>query len=252
MKKTLGIGLMLGWQDIRQSYRRSVFGQLWITIGMSVTITAIGLVFGTIFGTPLEIFLPYLASGLITWGLIAGILNEGTVGFTVAESMIKQIPLPKIVYIVRVVWRNLIVSTHNVVIIPVVILIVGAPLSWAILLWPLGILLTVTALSGLALALAVVATRFRDLPPIVNAVLTVGFYITPVIWIKDSLGNNELVSAIVSLNPLYHLLQVVRLPLIGQYPTLDNWIWATAFGLVFWAMGLFMFRKYEKRIAYWV
>lgn len=252
MKKTLGIGLMLGWQDIRQSYRRSVFGQLWITIGMSVTITAIGLVFGTIFGTPMEIFLPYLASGLITWGLIAGILNEGTVGFTVAESMIKQIPLPKIVYIVRVVWRNLIVSAHNVVIIPVVVLIVGAPLSWAIFLWPLGILLTVTALSGLALALAVVATRFRDLPPIVNAVLTVGFYITPVIWLKDSLGNNELVSAIVSLNPLYHLLQVARLPLIGQYPTLDNWIWATAFGAIFWAMGLFMFRKYEKRIAYWV
>lgn len=252
MKKTLGIGLMLGWQDIRQSYRRSVFGQLWITIGMSVTITAIGLVFGTIFGTPMEIFLPYLASGLITWGLISGILNEGTVGFTVAESMIKQIPLPKIVYIVRVVWRNLIVSAHNVVILPVVILIVGAPLSWAILLWPLGILLTVTALSGLALALAVVATRFRDLPPIVNAILTVGFYITPVIWLKDSLGNNELVSAIVSLNPLYHLLQVARLPLIGQYPTLDNWIWATAFGFIFWAMGLFMFRKYEKRIAYWV
>jgi lipopolysaccharide transport system permease protein len=62
---------MLGWQDIRQSYRRSVFGQLWITIGMAVTISAIGIVFGTIFNTPLEVFLPYLASGLITWGLIS-------------------------------------------------------------------------------------------------------------------------------------------------------------------------------------
>jgi ABC-type polysaccharide/polyol phosphate export permease len=252
VRKTLGIGLMLGWQDIRQSYRRSFFGQLWITIGMSVTITAIGLVFGTIFGTPVEIFLPYLASGLITWGLIAGILNEGTVGFTIAEAMIKQIPLPKIVYIVRVVWRNLIVSAHNIVIIPVVILVLGSPMTWAVLLWPLGVLLTVTALSGLALALAVVATRFRDLPPIVNAILTVGFYITPVIWLKESLGNNELVNSIVSLNPLYHLLQVARLPLIGQYPSLDNWIWAAAYGVVFWAVGLFMFKKYEKRIAYWV
>jgi lipopolysaccharide transport system permease protein len=252
VRKTLGIGLMLGWQDIRQSYRRSVFGQLWITIGMAVTITAIGVVFGTIFGTPLQIFLPYLASGLIVWGLIAGILNEGTVGFTVAESMIKQLPLPKVVYIVRVVWRNLIVSAHNIVILPVVILIVGAPMSWAILLWPAGIFLTVTALSGLALALAVVATRFRDLPPIVNAILTVGFYVSPVIWLKDSLANNELVSSLVSLNPLYHLLQVARLPLIGQYPTLDNWIWATGYGVFFWIVALFMFRRYEKRISYWV
>ena len=219
---------------------------------MAVTITAIGVVFGTIFGTPLQIFLPYLASGLIVWGLIAGILNEGTVGFTVAESMIKQLPLPKVVYIVRVVWRNLIVSAHNIVILPVVILIVGAPMSWAILLWPAGIFLTVTALSGLALALAVVATRFRDLPPIVNAILTVGFYVSPVIWLKDSLANNELVSSLVSLNPLYHLLQVARLPLIGQYPTLDNWIWATGYGVFFWIVALFMFRRYEKRISYWV
>jgi ABC-type polysaccharide/polyol phosphate export permease len=252
VRKTLGIGLMLGWQDIRQSYRRSVFGQLWITIGMAVTITAIGLVFGSIFGTPMGVFLPYLASGLITWGMIAGIINEGTLGFIVAESMIKQLPLPKIVYIVRVVWRNLIVSAHNIVILPVVILVVGAQISWAVILWPLAVLLTITSLSGLALILAIVATRFRDLPPIINAILTVAFYITPVIWIKESLGNNELVSTIVSLNPLYHLLQVARLPLIGQYPSMDNWIWAAVSGLVFWIIATVMFRKYEKRIAYWV
>jgi ABC-type polysaccharide/polyol phosphate export permease len=252
VRKTLGVGLMLGWQDIRQSYRRSVFGQLWITIGMAVTISVIGIVFGTIFGTPMQVFLPYLASGLITWGLIAGILNEGTVGFTVAEAMIKQLPLPKIVYIVRVVWRNLIVSAHNIIILPLVIIIMGAPMTWAILLWPAGVLLTVTALSGLALSLAVVATRFRDVPPIVNAILTVGFYITPVIWLKDSLNNNELVSSIVSSNPLYHLLQIARLPLIGQYPTLDNWIWAAGYGLFFWIVGFIMFQRYKKRIAYWV
>jgi lipopolysaccharide transport system permease protein len=104
----------------------------------------------------------------------------------------------------------------------------------------------------LALSLAVVATRFRDVPPIVNAILTVGFYITPVIWLKDSLNNNELVSSIVSLNPLYHLLQIVRLPLIGQYPLLENWIWAAGYGLFFWVVGFIMFQRYEKRIAYWV
>jgi ABC-type polysaccharide/polyol phosphate export permease len=243
---------MLGWQDIRQSYRRSVFGQLWITIGMSVTIAAIGIVFGTIFGTPMEVFLPYLASGLIIWGLISGILNDGNQAFISAESMIKQLPLPKIVYIIRVVWRNLIVSAHNIVILPVVILVVGAQISWSVFLWPLAVLLTVTSLSGLALILAIVATRFRDLPPIVNAILTVAFYITPVIWIKESLGNNELVSTIVSLNPLYHLLQVARLPLIGQYPSMDNWIWAAVSSLIFWILAAVMFRKYEKRIAYWV
>jgi len=252
VKKTLGIGFMLGWQDIRQSYRRSVFGQLWITIGMAVTIAAIGIVFGTIFATPLEIFLPYLASGLIMWALIAGILNDGNTAFIASEGMIKQLPLPKIVYIVRIVWRNLIVSAHNVVIFPIVIWIVGGGTSWAILLWPLGVVGAVLSLSGLALIFAIVAARYRDLPQIVNAALTVGFYITPVIWIKESLGDNELVNLIVSLNPLYHILQVARLPMIGQLPSLSNWIWVFASAGLFWAVGVYMFSRFEKRIAYWV
>ena len=219
---------------------------------MSVTIAAIGIVFGTIFGTPLQVFLPYLASGLIMWGLISGVLNEGNMAFIAAEGMIKQLPLPKIVYIIRVVWRNLIVSAHNIVIFPIVILIVGGNTSWAILFWPIGVFLAVLALSGLALIFAIVAARYRDLPQIVNAALTVGFYITPVIWIKESLGNNELVSAIVSLNPLYHILQVARLPLIGEYPSIDNWVWVLIYGGIFWLIGLLMFNKFEKRIAYWV
>jgi lipopolysaccharide transport system permease protein len=252
VRKALGIGLMLGWQDIRQFYRRSVFGQLWITIGMAVTIGAIGIVFGTIFGTPLQVFLPYLASGLIMWGLINGIINEGNLAFIAAEAMIKQLPLPKIVYIVRVVWRNLIVSAHNIVIFPIVILLVGGETSWAIVLWPLGVLLAVASLSGLALFLAIVATRFRDLPQIINAAMTVAFYITPVIWVKDGLVDNEVVNVLVSLNPLYHILQVARLPLIGEFPSVENWIWVVSSAGIFWVVGLLMFRKFEKRIAYWV
>lgn len=252
MKKTLGIGFMFGWQDVKASYKRSVFGQLWITVGMAVTIASIGIVFGTIFSTPAQVFLPYLASGIITWAIITGLINDGTVAFIVSEGMIKQLPLPKIVYIVRVVWRSLIVAGHNLLIFPLIVLIVGGETGWAILLWPVGLLLLVSSLSGLALILAIVATRYRDLPPIVNSALTVAFYVTPVIWIKESLGNNEFVNTLVSLNPLYHLLQIARLPLIGQYPSADNWIWSAIFGVVFWIIAGFMFRIYEKRIAYWV
>ena len=219
---------------------------------MAVTIAAIGIVFGTIFGTPMQVFLPYLASGLIMWGLISGILLDGNQAFIAAEGMIKQLPLPKIVYIVRVVWRNIIVSAHNIVIFPIVILIVGGSTSWAILLWPLGVLIAVTALSGLALIFGIVAARYRDLPQIVSAALTVAFYITPVFWIKESIGDNEIVNALVSFNPLNHILQVARMPLIGQYPTTQNWTWVILSAAVFWAVGMLLFKRFEKRIAYWV
>jgi ABC-type polysaccharide/polyol phosphate export permease len=252
MRKSLGIGLMLGWQDIKQSYRRSVFGQLWITIGMAVTIAAIGIVFGTIFGTPVQVFLPYLASGLIIWALMAGIINDGNTAFISAEEMIKQLPLPKIVYVVRVVWRNMIIAGHNIIIFPIVVLIVGGKTNWSIVLWPIGMFVSIFTLSGVAFLFGIVAARYRDLPQIVNAVLTVCFYLTPVLWMKESLGDDELVNAIVTTNPLYHILQVARLPLIGEIPSIDNWAWVFGSAFIFWTAGLFMFKKYEKRIAYWV
>lgn len=246
------IGLTLGWQDVRQSYRRSALGQLWITIGMSVTIASIGIVFGMIFGTPMQIFLPYLASGIIMWGLLSGIINDGASAFIAAEGMIKQIPLPKLAHLIRVVWRNILTTGHNIVIFPIVLLAVGASTSWSILLFPIGVLVAVLSVSGLALILAVFSTRFRDVPPIVNSVVTVGFYVTPVIWMADNLGDNELAHVLLGLNPFYHLLQIARLPLLGQMPTLENWALALLSAGIFWLIGILIFRKFDKRIAYWV
>jgi len=250
--ETLGIGLTLGWQDIKQSYRRSVLGQLWITLGMAVTITAIGLVFGIILRTDLQIYLPYLASGIIMWGLISGILTEGTSAFISAQDMIRQVPLPKLVHLTRVVWRNVLVTAHNIVILPFVVLIVGGSTGWALLVWPIGLAIAVISTSGLALLISVFATRFRDIPPIVSAVVTVAFYVTPVIWTPETLGNNDLAHLVLGLNPFYHLLQISRLPLMGQFPTLENWGLSALSAGVFWLVGFAVYRKFEKRIAFWV
>lgn len=246
------IGLTLGWQDVRQSYRRSALGQLWITIGMAVTIASIGIVFGMIFGTPMQTFLPYLASGIIIWGLLSGILNDGAQSFIAAEAMIKQIPLPKLAHLIRVVWRNILTTGHNIIIFPMVLLAVGASANWIFLLFPLGLTISVLSVSGLSLFLAVVSTRFRDVPPIVNSIVTVAFYVTPVIWMADSLGDNQLAHLLLGLNPFYHLLQIARLPLLGQLPTVENWALALLSAGVFWGVGLIVYRKFENKIAYWV
>jgi lipopolysaccharide transport system permease protein len=219
---------------------------------MAVMIASIGLVFGMIFGTPMQVFLPYLASGIIMWGLISGILNDGAQAFIAAEGMIKQIPLPKLAHLIRVVWRNILTTGHNIVIFPVVVLLVGGTTGWAVLLWPLGLAIAVLSVSGLALILSVVATRFRDVPPIVNSVVTVAFYVTPVIWMADNLGDNQLAHLLLGLNPFYHLLQVARLPLLGQMPTVENWALALLSAGVFWAIGLAIYKKFEHKIAYWV
>jgi lipopolysaccharide transport system permease protein len=225
---------------------------MWITIGMAVTIASIGVVFGMLFGTPLKTFLPYLTSGIIVWGLFAGVLTEGSQSFIAAEGLIRQIPLPKLAHLIRVVWRNTLTTAHNIVIFPIVLIAVGSNTGWSILLFPVGLTVAVLSVAGLALILAIVSTRFRDVPPIVSSVVTVAFYVTPVIWMVENLGDNDLAHLLLGLNPFYHLLQIARLPLLGQVPTLENWGLSILSAGVFWLVGLAAFRKFENRIAYWV
>jgi len=104
---------MLGWQDVRQHYRRSALGPFWLTIAMGVMIGSIGVVFGQIFNSPMSEFLPFLAAGMIFWGFISSVITEGCTGFIAAEGIIKQLPIPLFVHILRVIWRNLLILAHN-------------------------------------------------------------------------------------------------------------------------------------------
>ena len=219
---------------------------------MGVTIASIGLVFGLILGASMVTFLPYLAAGFILWALFSGIVNDGTQSFIAAEGMIRQIPVPKLSHLIRVVWRNILTSAHNVAIFPVVLLAVGGTTGWQVLLFPIGLAISVLSVSGLALILSVFATRFRDVPPIVNSVMTIALYVTPVIWLPGSLGDNDLAHLLLGLNPFYHLLQIARLPLLGQLPTIENWALATLSAGVFWLVGLAVYRKFQDRIPFWV
>src|SRR3712207_563712 len=66
----------LGWQDIRQRYRRSMLGPFWLTISMGILIGVVGVLYAALFRQDISVYLPYLAAGLMTWGLISTILLD--------------------------------------------------------------------------------------------------------------------------------------------------------------------------------
>ena len=65
------LSLKLALFDIKGLYRRSVIGPFWLTISMGVTAATLGVVFGSIFKTPMETLLPSITGGLIFWAFIS-------------------------------------------------------------------------------------------------------------------------------------------------------------------------------------
>ncbi|CKM79454.1 O-antigen/lipopolysaccharide transport integral membrane protein ABC transporter RfbD [Mycobacterium tuberculosis] len=86
--------LHLGWQDIKQRYRRSVLGPFWITIATGTTAVAMGGLYSKLFRLELSEHLPYVTLGLIVWNLINAAILDGAEVFVANEGLIKQLPAP--------------------------------------------------------------------------------------------------------------------------------------------------------------
>ncbi|WP_454692324.1 ABC transporter permease [Achromobacter aloeverae] len=247
----LALAGTLGWQDVRARYRRSSVGAFWLTISMGVVIGTIGIVFGQIFKSPMEQFLPFLAIGLILWNFISTVITEGCSGFIAAEAVIKQLPIPLPVHIFRMIWRNLIILAHNIVIFPLVLLVMQKPLHWVALLSIPGLAVVVLNLTWGALLMSTVCARYRDIPQIITSALQIVFYLTPIMWLPHLLPQRA-GAYIVDANPFYHLIEIVRAPLLGETPQLENWLVSGVMCIVGWAVTLMFYGRYRRRIAYWL
>jgi ABC-type polysaccharide/polyol phosphate export permease len=249
--KYLRLARVLGSQDLKQAYRRSALGPFWLTAGMAVQISTIGVVFGFIFKSELRDYLPFLAVGIIGWGLISETISEACMSLIESERMIKQLPIPIFIYSLKVVWKNILSFGHNLVIVPVLFVVIGKPVTLAILLFIPGLIVVVICISWVAILLGVISARFRDFPPIVRSLMAVGFYVTPVMWQPGLLPQGP-AHFLLGLNPLYHLLQLIRLPWLGELPTVENWVAGICTAIVGSFSTLLILNKLGHRVAYWV
>ena len=169
---------LLGWQDIRRRYRRSVLGPFWLTISMGVLVAVLGTLYGTLLKVEFAQYVPYLALGFIVWTLISGLITDGCIAFTGAESIIKQTNLPLSVHVYRMVWRNLLIFCHNAAIFVVVAAFFSIWPGWTGLLALPGLVLL--CLNGMWMGLFLESSRpaSGDVPPIVASVVRIAFFVT--------------------------------------------------------------------------
>ena len=240
---------MMALQDIRQRYQRSVIGPFWITLSMGVMIGALGLLYGTIFNQDMHDYMPFLAAGFILWGLISGLIIEGTRVFTGVEGLIRQLPAPLSIYVYRLLWSNLITFAHNASIFVVVCLWYGLNPGWTVLLALPALLVLLLNGFWMALLLGLLSARFRDIPLVVASVVQVLFFITPIIWKPAMLPGR---AWMLDLNPFHHLIEILRAPLLGQVPSFENWVAVIIVTFVGWAVAFWFFSVYRWRLAYWV
>lgn len=241
---------LLGVTDMRQRYSRSRLGQFWITLSTAAFVFGIGVVNASLFRTSVADYLPYVCTAFLIWSLISGVLNDATVAFVQAAGFLRQQALPKTVFVLRPLVRHAVALAHNIVILPVVFLAVGLNPGPAVLAALPGLAVLSAALLGLSMALGVLATRFRDLPQLVQNLLQLAFFVTPVMWRPQQLPAD--MAAVLAWNPFASLLGLVVSPLMGTVPGRDAWLAGLAVAAASLALGFVVFARFRARLVYWL
>jgi ABC-2 type transport system permease protein len=241
----------LGWQDIKQRYRRSVLGPLWVSISMAVIAVAMGFLYGALFGEDIHTFLPYVATGLLIWNFVNGCILEGSEVFIANEGLIRFLPAPLSLHVYRLIWRQTLFFLHNLVVWVALVIIFPQPLSWTLLLAIPAFLILILNGAWIAVLSGIVATRFRDIPPIIASATQLLFFMTPIVWSYERFRSHPLATYI-EINPVLHYVEMIRQPMLGLPIQWHHWYVVGAITVVGCVAALVALRNYRSRVAYWV
>lgn len=240
----------LAWRDIRRRYARTVFGPFWLTLSSGIFILAFGLIYSNLFGQDMHSYLPYLTAGFLPWTMFSVIVTEGCIAFTAEKQAISNWQFPYSIFIYQLVCRNIIVFFHNLVILLIVYLIYGPAPSWNMLWVPVGLILL--GLNGLWICLlfATLCARFRDVQPLVVSLLQIAMFVTPIFWKPEMLGKDK--AAVVDANIVYHMIVIIRDPLLGERPSTFSLAVSVACAILGMAITLIFYGRFRRRIPFWV
>lgn len=244
------VWLLLGWQDVKLRYRRSTLGPFWITISMAVTIYTMGFLYGVLFKQNMSTYYPFLAAGLLSWSLISTIICESTNIFIEAERFIKQMKQPYSLFIFRAITRNFIIFFHIILAFIPIAIFFKISLNLNSLYFFLGLFLIWLNGVSYSTILATLGARYRDLTQLINSLVQIIFFLTPIIWSPKLLPEN--LKFIVELNPFAEFIELLRNSLLGLPLSEFNLPIVLGITIVGLCFSFLLFAKYRSRIVYWL
>ena len=243
------VWLHAGWIDVIWRFRRTRIGAFWHTLSLAAFVVVMGVIWGSILHQDPYRYFRYVTASMIVWGLIASFITDGAGIMVAGQSTALSMRFPFVAFAFAHVWRSLLMFCHQFVF--YIVVMVGTLYSpgWAVFYAiPALILITMNGV-WMSLFIGMMCLRVRDLIPATASAMQIAIFVTPVFWPKDMLGPELAFAA--DFNPLYHLVRIMRDPLLGIVPPLVSWLWVLATLVVGSTITLWVYGKQRDRMPYW-
>jgi ABC-2 type transport system permease protein/lipopolysaccharide transport system permease protein len=118
-----------------------------------------------------------------------------------------------------------------------------------LLLFP-GIIIVAVNGAWMTILFGMVSARFRDVPPLVGNIIQILMFVTPIFWFSSQLGPGA--QPIITYNFMYHLVEVMRAPMLGAAPSLLSYAFTIAGAVIGWVVTFDLYARFRRRIPYWL
>ncbi|MGN0227704.1 MAG: ABC transporter permease [Paludibacteraceae bacterium] len=240
-------------RNFRTAYKQTILGPLWFIITPVLSVIVYVAVFGGIANIPTDGIPPILfyLLGISVWGYFSSCVSATSNSFVTNADIFGKVYFPRIIMPLVAVTTNLLTFAIQLVIFAAFYIyyaVTGTELAihWQVVLFPFLILLLAFMAVGFGMIFSSLTTKYRDLQVMLNKIISLWVYVTPVIYPLSLVRNPKLHMAM-SLNPVTPVMEAVKYSLLGQGQF--SWLWlgySTVFTFFLLVVGLMLFNKVQK------
>lgn len=234
-------------KEIRGKYKGSILGILWSLINPLLQTLVYTIVFSFIMRNTMDNYLIFVITGIIPWNFFITVISQGTNTILVNGGIVKKVYFPREILPISITTSGLVNFFISCVIIMAFVIGSGIGLSWLIIFLPLVAIIQYIFTLGIIFILSAVDVYIRDTEYIVNFILNMAFYATPVLYTTDMFKSYEW---ILNLNPLTHILNGYRdIFYYQQLPDFQALGIIALLSIVLCFFGYKIFKKLERGFA---
>lgn len=239
-------------KEIRGKYKGSFLGILWSFVSPLLMTLVYAIVFPYLMrGAEYEHYTTFLIIGILPWTWFTTSIAQGTFTIIGNGPIIKKVYFPREILPISVVTSGLINFFISCIIMGLFLIFSGIGFSIKILWLPLIILAQYLLTLGIIFITSAINVYIRDLEYIVNFLIQMLFYGTPILYSADMFNDApEIISTLIKYNPLGIIVTCYRDILYwGNKPHILSLLVVIIGSLLLCIIGLAIFRKLSKGFA---
>jgi len=234
-------------RNLKLKYRQSLLGILWTVLVPAAS----ALVYYTVFLYVMKVSIPnyllYVISGILPWAFFSTSLSIGMESIVNNQSLLNKIPIPSHVFPFTEVITNFINLILGLPVVIAIFFIYGAPGGWSFLVIPFFLVLLFFQTYGLVLILSVLFVYFRDLRHMMNVIIQMWLYLTPILYKIEMLPDTA--RKWIWLNPVAYIFDGINSAAVFGIVNFERIIVSTIWTITILIWGIIVSKSCRKNLV---